>query len=63
MSLETELATRLHERLTEIEQGALATLPNGLRAEQYNQSCGFIEAIRQVRDTLLPEIVQDLQRK
>lgn len=65
MSLDTKLATRLHERLTEIETGAVIRMTSGvpLAFESYHQSRGFLEAVRQMRDALLPEIVQTLQEE
>lgn len=56
------LAEKLALRLNELEKEAVAKLPGALRFEQYNQSCGFIEALRQVRDTLIPEIIEELQK-
>lgn len=63
MALEIEFAAELKSRLDEIERGALATLPSGLPYDQYQQSCGYLEAVRQVRDTVIPEILEALQRR
>jgi hypothetical protein len=56
------LRPELTERLTEIIDGAKATLPRSLPYEQYVQACGMIEAWSQVRDTLIPETVAEIQR-
>jgi hypothetical protein len=63
MALEIEFAAELKNRLDEIEANAVATLPNGLPYDQYQQSCGFLEAIRQVRDSVIPDILEALQRR
>ena len=60
MSVDLKLAEMLKERLDEIENNAVSKLPVGLPYDKYQQSCGYIEAIRQVRDQLLPELA-DLQ--
>lgn len=62
MSVDIKLAEMLKARLDEIEKNAVNKLPVGLRYEEYQQSCGYIEAIRQVRDQLLPELSDELQR-
>lgn len=61
-SFDVRLATALHNRLTEIETNSIGTLASSLPFEKYAQACGYIEAIRQIRDTVLPEEVQNLQR-
>lgn len=62
MSIDTELSLKLTEALTVMETDAKAKLPGALPRDQYNQACGFIEAIRQIRENLIPEIVEELQR-
>lgn len=62
MSLDIKLAELLKQELDKIETDAVNKLPVGLTYEKYQQSCGYIEAIRQVRDTLLPELSEQLQR-
>lgn len=63
MALEIEFAAELKNRLDSIESSAVASLPKGIPYDQYQQACGFIEAIRQVRDTVIPEILEALQRR
>lgn len=62
MSVDLKLAEMLKERLDEIEIAAVKKLPLGMARDQYQQSCGYIEAIRQVRDQMIPEITEELQR-
>lgn len=63
MSLDIDFAAEMKNRLDDIERNSLATLPNGLPYDQYQQSCGFLEAIRQVRDHVIPDILEALQRR
>jgi len=62
VSVDLKLAELLTEQLNKIEADAVSKLPVGLPFEKYQQSCGYIEAIRQVRDQLIPEIANELQR-
>jgi hypothetical protein len=62
VSVDLKLAERLKEELDKIDRDAVTQLPVGLPFEKYQQSCGYIEAIRQIRDQLIPEIVAELQR-
>lgn len=62
MSLDTELTAQLKARLTELIDDAKDKLPGALPFEQYQQSCGMVEAWTQVRDRMIPEIVEKLQR-
>lgn len=63
MALEIEFAAALKTRLDEIENDAIASLPKGIPYDQYQQACGFIEAVRQVRESVIPEILEALQRR
>lgn len=58
---ETELGERLIERLAEIEQEAISKLPRALPYDQYQQSCGYLEAVRQFREVLIPQIIKEIQ--
>lgn len=60
MSIETELSARLVGRINELEADAISKLPGALRLEPYHQSCGFIEALRQIRDQLIPELIKEI---
>lgn len=60
---ELKLAAQLTERLTQIEAVSQNTLLTGLPFEKYQQSCGYLECLRQVRDTLIPELVTELQKR
>lgn len=62
MSVDLKLAELLREELDKIERDSVTQLPVGLPYDKYQQSCGYIEAIRQVRDVLLPELSEQLQR-
>lgn len=61
--VDTELATALTARLTELETSAVNTLQNALPFEKYQQSCGYLEAVRQLRDVLIPETLEAIQRR
>lgn len=58
---DTELGDKLSERLLELEADAVSKMPRALPYEQYQQSCGFIEALRQVREVLIPQIIKEIQ--
>lgn len=62
VGLETALEAKLTERLTELIEDAKAKLPGNLPYEKYQVACGMIEAWSQVRDTLIPETVAEIQR-
>lgn len=62
ISFDTDLSVRLAERLTEIETESTRTLLMALPFEKYQQSCGYLEAIRQIRDAIIPEEIEKLQR-
>lgn len=63
MSLELDVATKLHERLTQEIDASSGSLRRALSFEKYQQACGMIVAWEMVRDTWLPEIVQELSEK
>ena len=60
--IDTKFFEVLTARLLEIETSAIAKLPNALPYDQYQQSCGYLEAIRQIRETLIPEVMEEIQR-
>lgn len=62
LAIDTKLSELLAERIKEIEDDAISKLPNALPFEKYQQSCGYLEAMRQVREVLIPEIMIELQR-
>lgn len=62
-ALDADLATKLSERITELQGDEVKRLPNALPVDQYHQCCGYIEAMRQVRDILIPQILEELQRR
>lgn len=63
MSVDTDLAAKLVEDLDKIITDAKESLPSGLPYDQYQQACGMIEAYKQVRFTLIPQALDEIQRR
>lgn len=63
MSVDTDLSAALTERLTAIIDDAKEKLQNAMPFEQYQQSCGMLVAWKQVRDSLIPELVEEIQKR
>jgi len=63
MSVDTDLAVALTERLTAIIDDAKEKLQTAMPFEQYQQACGMLVAWKQVRDTLIPQLAEEIQRK
>lgn len=63
MSVDTDLSAALTERLTAVIDNAVAQLPRGMSRDDYQRSCGMIEAWRQIRDTLIPELTEEIQKR
>lgn len=58
---DTELGERLTAKIEELEQDATKKMPRALPYDQYQQSCGYIEALRQVREVLIPTTIKEIQ--
>lgn len=56
------LAEKLTAELDQIVLEAKETLVTGLPFEKYQQACGMIEAFNQVRNGLIPRLVEELQK-
>lgn len=63
MSLDLDLATRLTADVDQIIKESVESLALGLPYEKYQQACGFIEAMRQVRNGLIPSALKELQER
>jgi hypothetical protein len=63
MSLDLDFATKLKAELDQIIKEGVEGLTGGLTYDKYQQACGFIEAMRQVRDGLIPKALEELQRR
>jgi hypothetical protein len=63
MSLDLDFATKLKAELDQIIKEGVEGLTAGLTYDKYQQACGFIEAMRQVRDGLIPKTLEELQRR
>jgi len=61
--LDTDLAAKLTEDLDKIIADAINGLAAGLPYDQYQQACGMIEAFKQVRFSLIPQTLSDLQTR
>lgn len=62
LRIDTAFAEELRQQIADIEESARAKLPHNLPYDQYQQSCGYLEAMRQVREVLIPQILDQLQR-
>lgn len=60
--VDSQLASALIEELDGIIRDAKESLTSGFPFEKYQQACGMIEAYSQVRNTLIPRILQEMQR-
>lgn len=61
--LELRLAARLAARIDELMTEAKSRLPDGLEYRQYDQACGMIEGYRQVKEVLIPELIEEIQKE
>lgn len=61
--IDTELASALQNELDGIIRDAKETLITGLPFDKYQQSCGMIEAYGQVRNVLIPQLLEAIQRR
>jgi len=61
--VDSELAEKLVEEIDQIVKDGTESLASGYSYEKYQQSCGFIEAMRQVRHALIPRILEELQKR
>lgn len=62
MTVDTDLSTKLNERLTGLIDNSKETLIGALEFREYTLACGMIEAWKQVRDALIPELLDEIQR-
>lgn len=60
---DTELAAALQAELDGIIRDAKESLITGLPFEKYQQACGMIEAFGQVRNMLIPRLLDELERR
>lgn len=63
MSLELDIVTKLNERLNEMEASELARLPRALPFETYHQACAYLQFVRDFRDTIIPQVVEEIQKR
>lgn len=63
MTVDTDLSTKLHERLTELIDSSKATLITALPHDKYLIACGMIESWTQIRDSLIPELLDEIQKR
>lgn len=56
------LAEKLDAELAQIVADAKETLVTGLPYDKYQQACGMIEAYSQVRNGIIPRLVEELQK-
>ena len=63
MILDTELSPKLQARLTGLIDSSKDTLVGALEHREYTLACGMIEAWKQVRDGLIPELLDAIQKR
>lgn len=65
MTLELDAVTKILERVDELNEQSKALLigPPALSYDDYQRGLGFREAIRQVREVIIPEVLEDIQNK
>lgn len=63
MSLDTDLAFKLDERLGELMAASEKQMPRGMAHDEYLKACGIFEGWRQVKEIMLPEILAELQSR
>jgi hypothetical protein len=63
MSVDTDLAAKLIEELDKTIADATQGLARGLPYDQYQQAVGMIEAYKQVRFALIPQTLDEIQRR
>ncbi|MDE2096874.1 MAG: hypothetical protein KGL39_06465 [Patescibacteria group bacterium] len=49
----------LRKRLEEAERAAIEHIVQGLPLDKYHQTCGQVQAFRQVREVMVDEIIKD----
>ena len=64
MSLELAAVQKIQERLEEMNQRSKDTLigPPALPWEDYQRGLGYRECLRQIREVMIPEILDELQK-
>lgn len=63
MSLDLDLAALMNAELDAIIKDSVESLTSGLSYDKYQQACGYIEAMRQMRNGVIPKILDELQRR
>lgn len=65
MSLELDAVTQILARVDELNEQSKAVLigPPALSFDDYQRGLGFREAIRQIREVIIPEILEELQNR
>lgn len=65
MSIELDAVLKIQERVETLHEVSKAQLigPPALSYDDYQRGLGFREAIRQVREIVIPEILDDLQKR
>jgi hypothetical protein len=65
MTLELDAVTKILERVEELNEQSKAVLigPPALTYDDYQRGLGYREAIRQIREIIIPEVLDELQKR
>jgi hypothetical protein len=63
MTVDIDFALKLNGRLTEVIDASKESLVGALEFREYTLACGMIEAWKQIRDVMIPETLDEIQRK
>ncbi len=59
---DTELGEMLVKKITEMEEDSVGHMRSrSLSFDAYQQSLGYLQALSQVRDVLIPETIKEIQ--
>lgn len=59
---DTELGEKLIEKIKEMENDSVGHMRSrSLSFDAYQQSLGYLQALSQVRDVLIPETIKEIQ--